>query len=330
MKNFINILYIKLTLLRISLFKNTAVFGFILLIIIAGFTVAGDINEDTPILGWLLGGLSQSFALMWSTKNFDCNDVVSIVTPMISILLSIMLFITRFKKIGLTDIKSRKIKIMIIRNGLVLNNAGFLVKKEKYKASEDTTDTSVNIITDTASAISELGNIITSNVDVTSTDDEILASQNSIKVDEVSNTKTKKSIWKKIGIVIADIINIFKDDDINEDYEESTETTETKISTEQKEEIKIDETTNNDTVEIIETATDTGLILETQTDTNEKMADKIDEKDAKIEEQINNINEKIPEAATAIKTTVSLTKTKKSANNSSAADLLAKLNNNKK
>lgn len=328
MKNFINILYIKLTLLRISLFKNIAIFGFILLIVIAGFTLAGDITEDTPILGWLLGGLSQSFALMWSTKNFDCSDVISVVTPLISILLSLMLFITRFKKLGLTDIKSRKIKIMIIRNGLVLNNAGFLVKKEKYKASEDTTDTSVNIVNDTTSAVSEIANIITSKVDVTSTDEEILASQTSVKVDEVTSSKTKTSVWKKIGIVFTDIVNIFKNTD-EEESEENDESTESDV-TEEKEEIKVDETTNNDTAEVIETSTDTGLILETQTNTNEKMADIIDEKDAKIEEQINNIDEKIPEVAATIKTSVNLVKTKKSANNSSAVDLLAKLNSNKK
>lgn len=328
MKNFINILYIKLTLLRISLFKNIAIFGFILLIIIAGFTLAGDITEDTPILGWLLGGLSQSFALMWSTKNFDCSDVISVVTPLISILLSLMLFITRFKKLGLTDIKSRKIKIMIIRNGLVLNNAGFLVKKEKYKASEDTTDTSINIVNDTTSAVSEIANIITSKVDVTSTDEEILASQTAIKVDETTSSKTKTSVWKKIGIVFTDIVNIFKNTD-EEESEENDESTESNVS-EEKEEIKVDETTNNDTAEVIETSTDTGLILETQTNTNEKMADIIDEKDAKIEEQINNIDEKIPEVAATIKTSVNLVKTKKSANNSSAVDLLAKLNSNKK
>lgn len=328
MKNFINILYIKLTLLRISLFKNIAIFGFILLIVIAGFTLAGDITDDTPILGWLLGGLSQSFALMWSTKNFDCSDVISVVTPLISILLSLMLFITRFKKLGLTDIKSRKIKIMIIRNGLVLNNAGFLVKKEKYKASEDTTDTSVNIVNDTTSAVSEIANIITSKVDVTSTDEEILASQTSVKVDEVTSSKTKTSVWKKIGIVFTDIVNIFKNTD-EEESEENDKSTESDV-TEEKEEIKVDETTNNDTAEVIETSTDTGLILETQTNTNEKMADIIDEKDAKIEEQISNIDEKIPEVAATIKTSVNLVKTKKSANNSSAVDLLAKLNSNKK
>lgn len=328
MKNFINILYIKLTLLRISLFKNIAIFGFILLIVIAGFTLAGDITEDTPILGWLLGGLSQSFALMWSTKNFDCSDVISVVTPLISILLSLMLFITRFKKLGLTDIKSRKIKIMIIRNGLVLNNAGFLVKKEKYKASEDTTDASVNIVSDTTSAVSEIANIITSKVDVTSTDEEILAAQTSVKVDEVTSSKTKTSVWKKIGIVFTDIVNIFKNTD-EEESEENNESTESDV-TEEKEEIKVDETVNNDTAEVIETSTDTGLILETQTNTNEKMADIIDEKDAKIEEQINNIDEKIPEVAATIKTSVNLVKTKKSANNSSAVDLLAKLNSNKK
>lgn len=364
MKKFWQSLHIKLVMIRLSLFKNLHTLALVAIGIIVALVVGGIITEDTPILGWLFGGLSNVFKNAWD--DLQCTNVVSAIAPIVAIMYSVYTIVTKFRAIGLSDIKSDKIKLMIIRANLVLYN-GFLISRERYNAIKNTSTTSktdANIITNTINAAIELGSIVIAKIDTETSDTELLNNANSAVTEEELDKATKvsawskiksglKSFWSKVKIITVDIINIFrKSDDEPEkevtvipviDKQENTEevvetveedTVQPTLDIETVEAIETNDTIVNDTIPVtdtpeIENTNSSELVMDPNATISEDLYDAANIVADSTFDSIKDISEKaivVEEVVKTVKEINNNTKSNKSNKSSSAADLLSKLN----
>ena len=364
MKKFMQILYIKFTILRISLFKNLTIITSIFLIVISSLIISGAITEDTPLIGWLFGGLSEVFNDMWN--NIQCKGVVSAMAPVISILGSVLVVVTKLKSIGLTDVKSKKVKISIARCGLVLNNRGFLVKRDKIKSAEVSVTEPVNVITDALNTIGEIGTILTAKVDTESSDEEILNKiENPVIEKEIVESKQRgfmgiaKSVLSGIWSGIKDFIAIFKkenyvDENDKELTVESTHNEELVITDEMinaaKEELKQEAqnsateniitetvTVKIDTTEIIDNTQTEEIVYDDLYDVGDQILVASQIADSNKQQELSDTMvvaatvDNIIEDVKEIKNNINASpKPNTTTNKSSASNLLAKLNANRK
>lgn len=155
MGKFFNSLYIRLVLFRIWLFKNILIFVYIGIIVIVALILAGVIPESVPVLG--------QFASLFRFEDSSTSAVCTSLLTITSILISVYIICTRIKKICLSDIKSRKIKVMMASAGLKFNDNGKIVKSNTIKSS----DKSIPVV-DTAQ---ELLAIVTADIDKTKAQD---------------------------------------------------------------------------------------------------------------------------------------------------------------
>ena len=119
---------LRLQLLWLWFLKNmkTFIVSFVLICII--LTATGVITKDTFILGIIFGNLSEDIKNIIS-ENGGKADIISALGSGASILVTSSLFAVKLKSLALSDIKSKKIKILLIRAGMYFDEEGKLTKK---------------------------------------------------------------------------------------------------------------------------------------------------------------------------------------------------------
>lgn len=119
---------LRLQLLWLWFLKNmkTFIVSFVLICII--LTATGVITKDTFILGLIFGNLSEDIKNIIS-ENGGKADIISALGSGASILVTSSLFAVKLKSLALSDIKSKKIKILLIRAGMYFDEEGKLTKK---------------------------------------------------------------------------------------------------------------------------------------------------------------------------------------------------------
>ena len=119
---------LRLQLLWLWFLKNmkTFIVSFVLICII--LTATGVITKDTFILGIIFGNLSEDIKNIIS-ENGGKADIISALGSGASVLVTSSLFAVKLKSLALSDIKSKKIKILLIRAGMYFDEEGKLTKK---------------------------------------------------------------------------------------------------------------------------------------------------------------------------------------------------------
>lgn len=119
---------LRMRLLKIWFVKNLYIMFWVFFIVCIGLTFSGIIKPGTPILGAIFGDLSQKIEDVISELGGNMT-VYSVLESIISLGLVIGLCMTKLKRICLSDIRSKKTKIMLIKAGLYFNENGKLAKR---------------------------------------------------------------------------------------------------------------------------------------------------------------------------------------------------------
>lgn len=182
--NFFKSLALRLKLLWIWIIKNIAIFIEIAIIICVILIVCGFINSDTPILGWFFGELSEN--IRKAIDNANMNTLADVLCASFSILISAFFFIKKTKRIALDDIKSKELKINLIKANLYFNKDGKLCKRIENATKMDLNgdakvgDVNIdslpkeNIISGIGRAANELKTILTAKIETTEDEDKVL------------------------------------------------------------------------------------------------------------------------------------------------------------
>ncbi len=145
------------SLLRVWGLKNLGVFLNLFFVIGIILVFTGQINETTPVVGWIFGDVSIAFreALTQGFSNPDSGDVfVNGVTAGLTFLVTIGMLSTNVKRIALTDIKSKALKRTLVQAGMYFNQDGKLVRRLEEAAKIDLNGD--NKIGDTGISIDDL------------------------------------------------------------------------------------------------------------------------------------------------------------------------------
>lgn len=132
-KSFWSATRLRLTLLRIWFTKNILVFVQVALIISVVLMITGNITAETPVLGKILYPLFSELIneindLATKRSMEGWMDFFSII---ISISISVSMFMIKTRSILQSDIKSTSVKKALISAGLYFNADGKLVKREE-------------------------------------------------------------------------------------------------------------------------------------------------------------------------------------------------------
>ena len=127
---------LKAALLWIWFIKNIKVFIWAIFIILVALTCMGVIKPDTPLLGTIFGSISEAFQGL--IKDLDGDYTVwTVIESIISLGFIVGLAATNFDRIALRDIKSKKIKVLLIKAGLYFDKNGKLTKRAEAIANID-------------------------------------------------------------------------------------------------------------------------------------------------------------------------------------------------
>ena len=125
---------LRMTLLRIWFVKNLLVFFELLMFIGIILVLTGQLPETTP----LVGEISISFKEIFTDANNPDGDfVLKLLSSVFSILVSVGFLSSNIKRIALTDIKNKKLKMTLVKAGLYFNQNGKLVKKIEEASKMD-------------------------------------------------------------------------------------------------------------------------------------------------------------------------------------------------
>ena len=88
----------------------------------------GVIKPDTPLLGTVFGSISEAFQGL--IKDLDGDYTIwTVIEAIISLGFIVGLAATNFERIALKDIKSKKIKVLLVKAGLYFDKNGKLTKR---------------------------------------------------------------------------------------------------------------------------------------------------------------------------------------------------------
>lgn len=127
---------LRLKLLQIWFIKNIFVFVWILFIVGLGLACGGYITKDTPILGTIFGSVSEDVAAAISQSGGNIT-VYSVIESIITIGFAFAICAAKLKRLGIKDIKSRKVKVLLIQAGLYFNEDGKLTKRVETITNTD-------------------------------------------------------------------------------------------------------------------------------------------------------------------------------------------------
>ena len=119
---------LKAALIWIWFIKNIKVFIWAIFIILVALTCMGVIKPDTPLLGTVFGSISEAFQGL--IKDLDGDYTIwTVIEAIISLGFIVGLAATNFERIALKDIKSKKIKVLLVKAGLYFDKNGKLTKR---------------------------------------------------------------------------------------------------------------------------------------------------------------------------------------------------------
>lgn len=185
-KKFSYDIWIKLVLFRIWFFKNIITFAYIALVVLITLTLCGVFPEYIPLLGQI--------GELFHFENKNLHGVLSALITITSILVAVYVIATRIQKIGLSDIKSRKIKIMMATAGLRFNESGKIIKIKN--ATSDIESTPV------VSVIQEASTILTASTDFANAQD-VDNGSDSLEMKIVENTENKEELTEELEEDVA-------------------------------------------------------------------------------------------------------------------------------
>ena len=211
---------LKAALLWIWFIKNIKVFIWAIFIILVALTCMGVIKPDTPLLGTIFGSISEAFQGL--IKDLDGDYTVwTVIESIISLGFIVGLAATNFDRIALRDIKSKKIKVLLIKAGLYFDKNGKLTKRAEAIANIDidgdgkadeqkiVTDKDETLFEQVKHSGEELKTII--NIDLSEIDEDgnsnISNLENVQETEEVSNKEVRVNIFI---IIWRTIVNFFK------------------------------------------------------------------------------------------------------------------------
>ena len=130
---------LKFSLFRIWFMKNILVFLQILIMVGLVSVLTGAVKESTPVLGIILYPLFAPLVDEITTiiEEKQINDVMSFLSVAISLIVSFTVFTIKMKSIALSDIKSKKLKLAMVKANLYFNTNGKLVKKVEKATGKD-------------------------------------------------------------------------------------------------------------------------------------------------------------------------------------------------
>ena len=211
---------LKAALLWIWFIKNIKVFIWAIFIILVALTCMGVIKPDTPLLGTIFGSISEAFQGL--IKDLDGDYTVwTVIESIISLGFIVGLAATNFDRIALRDIKSKKIKVLLIKAGLYFDKNGKLTKRAEAIANIDidgdgkadeqkiVTDKDETLFEQVKHSGEELKTII--NIDLSEIDEDGNSNVSNLEkvqeTEEVSNKEVRVNIFI---IIWRTIVNFFK------------------------------------------------------------------------------------------------------------------------
>ena len=212
---------LKAALLWIWFIKNIKVFIWAIFIILVALTCMGVIKPDTPLLGTIFGSISEAFQGL--IKDLDGDYTVwTVIESIISLGFIVGLAATNFDRIALRDIKSKKIKVLLIKAGLYFDKNGKLTKRAEAIANIDidgdgkadeqkiVTDKDETLFEQVKHSGEELKTII--NIDLSEIDEDGNSNISNLeKVQETEEKESNKEVRVNIFIIIwRTIVNFFK------------------------------------------------------------------------------------------------------------------------
>lgn len=268
---------VRLELLKIWVIKN--IFVFIKLGIIIGviLVLCGIIDNSIPVLG----EISQEFENLAKADSWQIAVKSSGVIA--SILVSVFIFVKRTKRLAIEDIKTKKLKIALVKANLYFDEDGRLRKKPKSDKVniDDEYDTGIsnlaetpkeNLVEGVVRATSELGLILTTEIESDeakvvqeaqltpeSVDDETTETTEEDSTTETKDKKVKKN-KRKIKIIsktINTIKKFFSDIIIALKHSKLESPVENEIETEKHESSSKLEEPEKEKIEIVSTDEDT-------------------------------------------------------------------------
>ena len=211
---------LKAALLWIWFIKNIKVFIWAIFIILVALTCMGVIKPDTPLLGTIFGSISEAFQGL--IKDLAGGYTVwTVIESIISLGFIVGLAATNFDRIALRDIKSKKIKVLLIKAGLYFDKNGKLTKRAEAIANIDidgdgkadeqkiVTDKDETLFEQVKHSGEELKTII--NIDLSEIDED--GNSNISNLEKVQETEevSNKEVRVNIFIIIwRTIVNFFK------------------------------------------------------------------------------------------------------------------------
>jgi len=127
---------LKTKLFEIWFIKNIFIFIWIFFIVCVGLALGGYITKETFILGPIFGGISSGIKAVLVENNANIT-VYTIIETLVTISSILILSFKKMKRLGLEDIKSRKVKIMLVKAGLYFNEDGKLTKRLETITGQD-------------------------------------------------------------------------------------------------------------------------------------------------------------------------------------------------
>lgn len=207
-KHFWEATKVRLQLLKIWFVKNISVF--VKVIIVVGFILilCGIIDNTIPVIG----EISEEFEKIASADSWKI--IVNSLAAISSILFSVYMFVRKTRRIAIEDIKSKKLKIALIKANLYFDENGRLRKKPKTNKVDIEEENNVgitnidnlpkeNLIDGVVRATSELGLILTTNINTEKDEDKILQdaqlneATEQVKAEQVEAVKKAKKEKKE-------------------------------------------------------------------------------------------------------------------------------------
>ena len=211
---------LKAALLWIWFIKNIKVFIWAIFIILVALTCMGVIKPDTPLLGTIFGSISEAFQGL--IKDLDGDYTVwTVIESIISLGFIVGLAATNFDRIALRDIKSKKIKVLLIKAGLYFDKNGKLTKRAEAIANIDidgdgkadeqkiVTDKDETLFEQVKHSGEELKTII--NIDLSEIDEDGNSNISNLEKVQETEKESDREIRVNIFIIIwRTIVNFFK------------------------------------------------------------------------------------------------------------------------
>ena len=214
-KNTLELIKLRLMLLRIWFMKNLMTFVKVLIAVVFVLMLFGQINENTPVLGFIvypiLKPLIDSINDIVATR--DAGSFMGFASAALSILITISLFTIKLKSISQNDIKNKELKIAMVRAGLYFNENGKLVKKVEKAIGTDINGDGVvdeNDVIKSEGFFKGIGRAISEFVTVITTDigeDETAKEKLAEAAESIDATDTKEALDDIDEIVVTSTLD---------------------------------------------------------------------------------------------------------------------------